>query len=92
MIPLEKFRDAEKYLQMWIGRLNNRPSVQKKVPDAVRKRRIAFIPVNMKKLDCEETVRGYMEKNFSVRSLTELDMKQLDRVYHYVSSIKSRTT
>lgn len=89
MIPAVKFKDAEKYLLMWIAQLTDRPSVKKKAPDIVKKRRISYIQTNMKKLDVEKRVRDYMEVHFSVRSLAELpDLKALERVYRYVAGLK----
>lgn len=89
MIPLDKFSSAQKYLQEWIGQLSGRPAVQKKDPEGIRKRRIGYIQGNMKKMDCEADVRDYMEKHFSVRSLTELpDAVALERVYRYVAGRK----
>ncbi|MDR1528894.1 MAG: hypothetical protein LBS40_00485 [Burkholderiales bacterium] len=72
MMPLEKFPAAEKFLMTWIGRLTSQKTVQKKDADNVRKRKISYIQINMKKLDCEERVRRYMEENFGTRSLTAL--------------------
>lgn len=89
MIPLGKFKAAENYLLTWIGRLMDGAAVQKKAPDTVEKRRIAYIQTNMKKLDIEERVRDYMEKNFGVRSLKELpNLAALERVYRYVAGVK----
>lgn len=89
MIPAEKFRDAEKYLQTWIGRLMDGKAVVKKAPTIVESKRIAFIQTNMKKLDVEDRVRDYMEKHYQVRSLKELpDLAALERVYRYVAGIK----
>lgn len=89
MIPTAKFKAAEKYLLTWIGQLMDRPAAQKKAPDTVKKRRIAYIQTNMKALDCEMKVRDYMEKHFCVRSLTELPtLAALERVYRYVASLK----
>jgi hypothetical protein len=88
MIPADGFKAAEKYLLTWIARLTSTKTMQKKAPDEVRARRIRFIQVNMKKLGVEERVRNYMEKNFGVRSLTELTAEQMERTYRYVASLK----
>lgn len=89
MIPAAKYRAAEKYLQTWIGRLMDGKAVQKKAASTVESKRIAYIQTNMKKLDIEERVRDYMEKNYQVRSLKDLpDMAALERVYRYVAGIK----
>lgn len=90
MIQHRQFKKAEKYLLTWIGQLTARPAVNKKDPEGVRKRRIAYIQINMKKLDIEDRVRDYMEDRYNVRSLKELpDMAALERVYRYVAGIKS---
>lgn len=89
MIPLAKFKAAEKFLLSWIAQLTDRPTVKRKAPETVEKKRITFIQTNMKKLDCEEKVRDYMEKHFGVRSLKELpDLDALERVYRYVAGLK----
>lgn len=89
MIPASKFGAAKKYLQTWIGRLMDGKAVQKKAASTVESKRIAYIQTNMKKLDIEERVRDYMEKNYQVRSLKDLpDMAALERVYRYVAGIK----
>jgi len=89
MIPAAKFKDAEKYLLTWRAQLTDKASVQKKAPDTVRKRRIAYIQANMKKLDIESRVRDYMEKHFGGRSLSDLpDLKSIERVYRYVAGVK----
>lgn len=91
MIPANKYRAAEKYLQMWIGRLMDGKAVQKKAPDAVQSKRIAYIQTNMKKLDIEERVRDYMDKHFQVRSLKELpDAAAMEKIYRYVASVKKQ--
>lgn len=92
MIPASKFKAAETFMLTWLGQLADRPAVQKKAPDAVAKRRIAYIQTNMKKLGCEIRVRNYMEKHFGVRSLTDLpDAAAMERVYRYVASIKKES-
>lgn len=89
MIPAAKFRAAEKFLQVWIGQLMDRPAVQKKEAPTVAARRIAYIQTNMKKLGIEDRVRDYMESRFGVRSLKDLpDAAALERVYRYVASVK----
>lgn len=89
MIPVTKFKAAEKYLLTWIGQLADRPTVQKKAPDIIAKRYIAFIQTNMKKLNVEERVRNYMEEKFGTRSLKDLSgLPDLERVYRYVGGLK----
>ncbi|WP_035056512.1 hypothetical protein [Andreprevotia chitinilytica] len=88
MIPASKFKAAEKYMHEWLGQLAAKPSVQKKAPDEITKRRITYIQTNMKKLDIEPKVRAYMLKHFNAVSLKELDLPALNRVYQYVNSIK----
>lgn len=84
MIPIGKFKAAEKYLLSWIGRLTRTKSVQNKDPDTVRRRRIAYIQTNMKQLGIEDRVRDYMERHYGVRSLKELpDQAAIERVYQY---------
>lgn len=89
MIEAHRFADAEKYLRAWIGRLSSTASVRNKAPDDLRRRRIAYIQTNMKKLDLEHQVRAYMYTHFAVTSLADLpDQAALDRVYRYVAGLK----
>lgn len=88
LIPYEDFPKAEKYLRMWIGRLNSAKSAPKKDNNQWRNRRYAYIKINTKEVP--EWLDNYLHKNFGVDSLTELDDAQLDKVYRAVSSKKSR--
>lgn len=89
MIPLGKFKAAEKYMLEWIGQLMDRPAAKKNAPDTIRRRRIAYIQTNMKKLDIEPLVRAYMSEKCSASSLADLDLTCLEKVYRYVASKKS---
>lgn len=88
MIPLEKFKKAEKFMLQWRARLTDAKSTKKKDPDGVRKSRLAYIHANMKKLAIEEIVRTYMREKFDTSSLKDLDLPALEQVYHYVASKK----
>lgn len=88
LIPIEKYDKAEKYLRMWMGRLNSAKSAPKKDNNQWRNRRYAYIKINTK--ETPEWLDNYLHKNFNADSLTELDDKQLDKVYRAVSSKKSR--
>ncbi len=90
LLPLEKFKEGEKMLQMWIGRLNNTKSVENKDLEEVERKRLTYIRTNMRKLKCEKRVRDYMEKNFGVTSTKDLqDLDAIKQVYLYVSGIKN---
>ncbi|MDP3428968.1 MAG: hypothetical protein Q8R89_01410, partial [Desulfomicrobium sp.] len=88
MIPLDKFKTAEKCLLQWIGRLNDTKSVKKKDPGTVRNSRLAYIHAKMKSLDIEDQVREYLVKNFDVDSMKDLNQLELEKVYRYVASKK----
>lgn len=88
MIPLDKFKTAEKCLLQWIGRLNDTKSVKKKDPGTVRNSRLAYIHAKMKSLDIEDQVREYLVKNFAVDSMKDLNQLELEKVYRYVASKK----
>lgn len=88
LIRAEDFAKAQKYLHQWIGRLDSMASAPVKDGDAWRKRKYAYIKINCK--DDTAAIDRYIAKNFKVSSLTELDNDQLEQVYRYVASRKSR--
>lgn len=90
MIPRASFPVAENFLRQWIGRLSNARSAPKKDSDW-RRRRIAYIKTNERKLGLELDVRRYLTEKFEVTSLTELDDAQLQQVYQFVSGLKRRS-
>ena len=89
MLPKGKFAAGEKFLSAWIGRLTTSKTAERDLTSEVAKRKLAYIRTNMKKMDCEERVRNYMEKNFGVRSTTQLEtLEQVKRVYIYIAGLK----
>lgn len=91
LIPLEKFEDSKKFLQIWIGRLNNTKSVENKDLEEVERKRLTYIRTNMRKLKCEKQVREYMEKHFGITSTKELPgLDAIKQVYMYVAGIKKK--
>lgn len=90
LIPHGKFDQAERFLGEWIGRLGNTATAKRKDPEGQRKRFLAYINTNIKKLAVEERVRDYMAIHFATRSLRELGIDQLQRVYQYVAGLKRR--
>jgi hypothetical protein len=89
MLPKGKFAAGEKFLAAWVGRLTASRTAERDLTSEVAKRKLAYVRTNMKKLDCEERVRTYMEKNFGVRSTTQLEnLEQIKRVYIYIAGIK----
>lgn len=88
LIPFEKYEKAEKYLRMWIGRLNSAKSAPKKNNNEWRNRKYAYIKINTR--ETPEWLNNYLAKSFDTDSLTELSDKELDKVYRAVSSKKSR--
>ncbi|SHH34233.1 hypothetical protein [Desulfofustis glycolicus] len=90
MLPSAKFKAGEKFLNGWIGRLTSSRMAEKKARDTVEKTKLKYIRTNMRKLNCEERVRDYMDKNFGVRSTTDLpDLGAIKQVYSFVASIKA---
>lgn len=85
LIPLDKYETARKYLQSWIGRLNSSKTATKKNSDGVRKSRYAYVYTNLKKFGLDEWFRNYLQDRHGVLSMTELDDKRLDQVYHAVA-------
>jgi len=88
LIRAEDFVKAQKYLHQWVGRLSSMASAPVKNGDAWRKRKYAYIKINSK--DDPAAVDRYIAKNFKAASLTELDNQQLEQVYRYVASRKSK--
>jgi len=89
LIPFGDFEKAEKYLRMWIGRLNSAKKASKTDNSSWRNRKYAYIKINTK--DTPEWLDEYMNKHFDTDSLTELDDEQLSKVYSAVASRKKRT-
>lgn len=90
LIPLTEYPRAEKFLRMWIGRLNSSKTAPVKDGDHWRKRYYSYIEVNTKENGEAENLRNYIQRNFDVRSIKELDNEQLKRVYAYVAGRKKR--
>lgn len=90
MIPVEKFKKAEKYMLQWIGRLTDTKSVKNKDPEGVRNKRTIYIKTNMSDPEIEKAVLAYMLDRFDTKSLKDLDLPALEKVYRYVAS-KKRT-
>lgn len=90
LIRSEDFAKAQKYLHQWIGRLDSMASAPVKDGDAWRKRKYAYIKINSK--NDPEAVNRYIAKNFGATSISDLDNQQLEQVYRYVASRKTRKT
>ena len=90
LIPLSEYEHAEKFLRMWIGRLNSGKKAPTNDGDQWRKRYYSYIKVNTRQPDEQEKLISYMERNFGVKSLTELDNNELQKVYSYVAGLKQR--
>ena len=90
LIPLAEYPRAEKFLRMWIGRLNSSKNAPVKDGDHWRRRYYSYIKVNTKEPEETETLEKYMQRNFGVSSVKDLDNEQLKRVYSYVAGRKKR--
>lgn len=84
LIPKEKYEKAEKYLSMWIGRLNSMRTAPVIDGDAWRKRKYAYIKINCK--DFEEEVNAYIKKNFNATRIRDLANDELEKTYRYVAA------
>lgn len=87
LIRKDDFEAAEKYLRMWIGRLNSSASAKMNRSDW-RHRKYSFIHVNLKKLGLESEFRSYLQNNFSVDSMINLSDEELEKAYSFVSRKK----
>jgi hypothetical protein len=84
MIPKDKFPAAKRFMQQWIGRLSDRPTVQKKDP-GLRTRRIRAIKTNTRQdTVLEAKVLAYMQNNFGKTSVGDLDQQELEQTYRYM--------
>jgi len=88
LIRAEDFSKAQKYLHQWSGRLDSMATAPVKDGDSWRKRKYAYIKINSK-VD-PAAINRYIAKNFGAVSLVDLDNQQLEQVYRYVASRKTR--
>lgn len=89
LIALSDYDKAETYLRKWLGRLSNTATSKNNDPDW-RKKKYAYIKLNVKQLELEDWLKSYLEKNFSVESLTELSDEDLQKTYAAVSTKKRK--
>lgn len=90
MLPLEKFKDGEKFLLTWINGLLSTKSAANKDPDGTRRQYLGKIHARMKDPAVEQKVRAYLQKNFNITSLADLpNLEDLKRVYRYTAGLKS---
>lgn len=86
LIPVEKTDKAIAYLRKWIGRLSSSKSAPKKVGNAWRSKKYAYIKINTKGL--EDWLMLHLQNKYAVSSITELDDAQLQKVYQSVATKK----
>jgi hypothetical protein len=84
LIPAELFDKSEKYLRQTIGRLSSMKSAKKKDSDW-RKRKYAYIKINVKKHQLESRLDKYLRENHNVESISELTDKGLELTYASVA-------
>ena len=87
MTPIEMFPAAKKYLQQWIGRLSQAPTVQAHDP-LHQARRIKAIQTIMRKHGLDAEVHDFMEQKFGTRSTKELGPADLEKVYTKTMALK----
>lgn len=87
LIAAERAGEAETYLRQWIGRLSSAKSAPVKDPDW-RKRKYAYINVNIKQLDLVERLTWMLAADYQVGSLSALSDEQLATVYQIVAAWK----
>ncbi|MFB9086115.1 helix-turn-helix transcriptional regulator [Erwinia tracheiphila] len=86
LIPLASYAKAEKYLRTWIGRLNSQASAPIVDNDEWRKRKYAYIKINIK--NNELWLDEYISKRFGATSLRDLSDAELDKTYKAVAAKK----
>lgn len=90
LISRTKFEQARLYLHQWMGRLNAMSSAPVKDGDAWRKRHYAYIKINSKDAADLAAIEAYMTKHFGTTKLTSVSNDELERVYRYVASRRTR--
>lgn len=90
LIPIELYDKAENHLRKWIGRLTSAKSAPKKIGSEWRKKKYAYIKINIKKFNLDSWLQQHLFDKYSVTSITELTDEQLQKVYGSVAS-KKRT-
>lgn len=88
LIPYESYDKAEKYLRMWIGRLNNTKKAQTTDNSEWRQRKYSYIKINTK--DEPDWLHTYINSRFDADSISELTNEQLEQTYRAVASKRSR--
>lgn len=89
LINYEDYDKAEKYLRMWIGRLNSQKSAPVADNEEWRKRKYAYIKINTK--DKQDWMDAYLQRNFKTKSLSNLTDSELDKTYRAVASKRQKT-
>jgi hypothetical protein len=90
MLPLEKFKDGEKFLLTWMNGLLSTKSAAKKDPEGTRRQYLGKIHARMQDPAIEQKVRAYLQKNFNTNSLANLpDLEDVKRVYRYTAGLKT---
>lgn len=88
LIPKVDFSKAEKFLRMWLGRLNNTTTAQKSNNTEWRNTKYAYIKINTKQLGLENWLDDYVKKNFQVSSIKDLNNDELQKTYQAVATKK----
>lgn len=88
LIPIELYNKAENHLRQWIGRLTSAKSAPKKIGGDWRKKKYAYIKINIKKFNLDSWLQQHLLDKYSATSLTELTDEQLQKVYGSVASKK----
>lgn len=87
LIRAEHYESATKFLRTWIGRLSSAKSAPRKDPDW-RKRKYAYINVNVKQLGAADKLAGLLSEQHQVDSLGKLSDDALAAVYQVVANWK----
>lgn len=90
LIPKDKFDMVVKYLRGELGRLRGMPSAKYKLPDW-RKKKYAYIHIQIKKYNLESKLRTYLDSYYGVSSLTNLDIHDLEKVAKLVAQWVARS-
>lgn len=90
LIKVVDFERARTYLNQWIARLHSMSSAPTKSVDTYRKKRTAYIKINIKEPESLMAAETYMLKNFKTTHVSELANDELEQLYRYVASRRNK--
>jgi hypothetical protein len=91
LIKATYYQKALAWCRKQLGILRSTKTAEKKDPDW-RKKKIAFIQINLKNLDLEPLYRQYLAETFKKLSTADLNDEQLKRAYNWIATQKKKNS